>query len=118
MSEDSIKTNAEIVAEKLAKSDNGQASIHMAPKGPTVLEQLVFEVNDTDEVIKKAVRKNIIKADAARVLFAQIVQFLVYSQYTEMQKEKQADLAIKEQMERDKQRQMEKSAFEVPNHVV
>jgi hypothetical protein len=135
MPDDSIKTNAEIVAEKLAERDahpepepsTPETSEECAKKQPgptavaqakapqsTVFQWLLTEVGRMEEDIRAATKRREITTDAAKVVFKECVRMMVETQAGEMQKQQEADARFREFQERQEKRQMEKAPFERP----
>jgi hypothetical protein len=127
MPDEAVKTQLEVVSEKLAAKDaeerikeraattsQPQATGQMAPPQKTVLEQLMEEVNNTDNNMRLAVKAGIIRQDAAKVLFREIVSRVVDSSYQELRRQQEADRIFRESQERQARREAEKAQFERP----
>jgi hypothetical protein len=86
---DEIKSNAEIVAEKLAAAD---AKPRRPP--PTVFEWLLTEVGRMERDIKEATKSGIISNDSAKIVFKECIRMMVETQAGEMQRQREADNAF------------------------
>ncbi len=92
---DEIKSQAEIVAEKLAAADAKpkRIPISMGPPQPSVFQWLLKEAGQMEKDIREATRAGLITADAAKVVFKECVRLMVETQAGEMQKQREAEAA-------------------------
>jgi hypothetical protein len=105
---DEIKSNAELVAEKLAASDAAEKQepskepklVQVQRPPATVFQWLLTEVGQMERDIRAASKAGVISGDGAKVVFKECVRLIVETQAGEMQKQQAADSAFKGFQER------------------